>query len=112
MVILSQNAEKVNLFLNSTPLLTAVKKTSKGKKKYVGVCLNSTPCEPKRAAFGALRYVARRRNARGSNLRRLAGKRAFRLGFARLSAPRLLRKLRHKTFCQHKKAPIWVPCVA
>ena len=30
-----------------------------------------------------------------SNLRRLAGKRAFRLGYARLSAPRLLCKLRH-----------------
>ena len=76
--------------------------------------LNSTPCEPQTlVAFGASRYVATMSQRSRSNLRRLTGKRAFRLGYARLSAPRLLCKLRHNResllLRQRKKGTHWVP---
>ena len=51
--------------------------------------LNYTPCEGEILRISvAMRPSLRRcRSPRGSDLRRLAGKRAFRLGFARSSAP-------------------------
>ena len=50
----------------------------------------------KACGFGTVCLVALLRNASRSNLRRLADKRACRLGFARLSAPSLVMRARRK----------------
>ena len=53
--------------------------------------MNLTPCETQTpCVWHFVLCCAERRNARGATFARLAGKRAFRLGFARLSAPRAL----------------------
>jgi len=59
--------------------------------------LNLTPCEPQTpCVWHFVLCCAERRNARGATFAHLAGKRAFRLGFARLSAPCSLREPRRR----------------
>ena len=71
--------------------------------------LNLTPCELQTlSAFGTSCFVAIIRNARGSNFACLAGKRAFRLVFAALSAPSFalrtsVRRRANSFFCAQKK---------
>jgi hypothetical protein len=59
--------------------------------------LNLAPYEPQTpCVWHFVLCCAERRNARGATFARLAGKRAFRLGFARLSAPCSLREPRRR----------------